>query len=266
MKESANRYYIMMFFETIKESFTNEEDFKKFLESYAKRNRDAKSQFVGGNFKIKFSEENLKVIEYSLYKKITIPTNLETIDRIVTNNYESEASIKERYAKEVEERKGKLYIGYMYNGQAKTLPLFYKKDKKYTDYNALTKLMIDNILEPTFLAHIWTNPKFNSSEYRKKISYHLEKIQVAYGKYVMQRIDDTKEIQDTVRDFMKAWCTTKGSINQRSVREVGSIIKNILTKLEQVKNQKEELPSINDKQTKKKVRVLKDSENDIRLF
>lgn len=272
MKESANRYYIMMFCEDVEKSFLNEEEYKKFLIEYAKNNKNPKNQFVFGNFKIKFSEDKSKVIEYSVYKKITVATNLETIDGIVTSKYENEDDIKSRYYKEVETGKGKLYIGYMYKGQARTLPLFYKKDKIYTDYKELTNLMIAKILEPTFLAKIWTHQKFNTNNYKEKINECLEKIQVAYGKYVMQRTNDTSEIENSIRDFMKAWCTSKGTIDQRSVREVGSIIKNILISLEKAKEEPKEdkkkeaeLIGISEKPIKR-TRSLTNSEQDITLF
>lgn len=273
MKELANRYYIMMFHKNETKIFTDEEDFKKFLEEYSKVNRDTKNSFAYGNFKNINSEENSRVIRYSVYKKITKPNSLEIIDKYITDKCNDEKELKNKFSKEVENGNGKLYIGYMYKGQAKTLPIFYSKDKKYTDYKSLEELMIKNVLTPAFLSKIWTNPKLNSSEYRKKIEFYLERIQLSYGKFVMRQTIDINEIENSVKDFIKAWCTSKGYINQKYVRELGSIIKNILEAKEKkiIKKEKfdseEEIKGLSESgKTRKKKRNSVNPDDYIKLF
>ena len=227
MKEDANRYFIMMTDHVEKEVFATEEEYKAFLNRFAKNNKDSKKRFVYGNLKNVQSGENARVVEYNVYKKITKSYPLFDLDSFLTNQVDDENNLILRFKSDIEEVTGKFYIGYMQKGQARTLPIFYKKDKDYVMYEPLKKIILDNILEPTFLAQLWTNKKLNDSEYRKKIDFYLERIQVEYGKYVMKKADTTDGIKSAVDAFIEAWCTRDGELNQRYIRELGSIIKNI---------------------------------------
>ena len=267
MKEEANRYFIIMFVENVKKTLTCKEEIDEFMAAYNKKNRDKKNQFVSGNLKTVHRSESIWMVTYSLYKKITIQKPLQFIDNFITERFENEDEIKAHYQKDVASGNGKLYIGYMYNGQVKTAPIFYKKDRIYTNYNELTQLMVENIESPAFLSKVWTNPKLNAPEYRQNIEAYLEAIQVAYGKYVMQK-DGIDSVKDTVRNFMKAWCTSKGVINQQRVREVGSIVKNSLTPSKEIKEEKKietELQAKSEEALARKLSISK-NENDITLF
>ena len=207
------------------------------------------------------------VIKYNVYKKISESYDLNKIDDFLTSQVEDQNDLKERFKTNVDGGTGKVYIGYMYNGQAKTLPIFYKKDKSYANYESLKKIIIDKMLEQAFLSKIWTNPKLNNTEYRKKISLHLERIQMEYGKYIINRMTDTTGIKYAVSAFVKAWCTKDGEVNQRYVRELGSIVKNIIDKKEkeQVHKDDEIKGKIVDTPKTKK-RKKNDTENMTPLF
>lgn len=257
--EDANRYFIMMTDRVETEVFASEEEYKSFLSNYAKNNKNPKNRYVYGNLKNIQSEKSARVVKYNVYKKITKAYPLLDLDNFLTKQVDNEENLRLRFKSDVEDGKGKVYIGYMFKGQAKTLPIFYKKDRTYVDYEGLKKLMTDNILAPTFLAKVWTNKKLNDNEYRKKIDFYLEKIQVEYGKYVMKKVDNTDGIKRAVSYFVEAWCTKDGKINQRYVRELGSIIKNI-----EGNNVKEELKkeSIEIKGKKEEVKTKKRKKND----
>ncbi len=237
---NGNRYFLMMTDDTETRVFRTDEEYENFLINYAKNNKNTKNQYVYGNFTVLNGDPRARVIKYTIYKKITKSYDLDKIDKFLTEQVEDQKELKERFKTDVGDGTGKVYVGYMYGGQAKTLPIFYKKDKQYTVYESLRKLMLDKILDKNFLSNIWTNPKLNQTEYRKKIALHLEKIQNAYGRYIMHMTYETSSIKDAVSDFVKAWCTKDGEINQRYVRELGSIVKNIVEKPVEEKLSKEE--------------------------
>lgn len=267
---NGNRYFLMMTDDTDTRVFYNEEDYKNFLISYSKNNKNSKNQYVYGNFTVLNNDKNSTVIKYTIYKKITKSYDLNIIDKFLTEQVSDQNELKERFKKAIDNGTGKVYIGYMYKGQAKTLPIFYKKDKQYTDYESLKKLMVDKILDKNFLSNIWTNPKLNQTEYRKKISLHLEQIQIEYGKYVINRMSNTDGIKNAVSSFVKAWCTRDGEINQRYVRELGSIVKNIIENAKEKISKKEDQLEIKgkyDEGFKTKKRTKKDDhENMTPLF
>ncbi len=225
---NGNRYFLMMEDHTDTEIFYNDEEYNRFLLDYSKNNKNPKNKYAFGNLTVLINEKNIKAIKYTVYKKITKSYDLDKIDNFLTEQVEDQDNLKERFKSEVDGGKGKMHIGYMYKGQAKTLPIFYKKDRQYVDYESLRKLMLDKVLENTFLSKIWNNPKLNQTEYRKKIAAYLEKIQIEYGKYIINRMNDESGIKSAVSDFIKAWCTRDGEISQRYVRELGSIVKNII--------------------------------------
>ena len=251
MEESANRYFIMMTDHVETEAFTTEEDYKAFLNMFAKNNKNPKNRYVYGKLENIQSGKNARLVKYNVYKKITKAYPLLDLDSFLTSQVDDEQNLRLRFKSDIEDCKGKVYIGYMYKGQAKTLPIFYKKDKDYVDYEALKKIILDNILEPAFLSQLWTDKKLNNSDYRKKIEFYLEKIQIEYGKYVMKKVYDTDGIKGSVEAFVEAWCTKDGSISQRYVRELGSIIKNIKDG-----NNKEEKPE--KKETKVEIKGKKE--------
>lgn len=238
---NGNRYFIMMTDHTETKVFYNESDYEKFLIDYAKNNKNPKNQYVYGNFTILNSVPKARVIKYTIYKKITKSYDLNVIDKLLTEQVENQEELKEKYKKEINDGTGKLYIGYMYKGQVKTLPIFYKKDKAYVNYESLKKIIIDRMLEQAFLSKIWTNRKLNQTEYRGKVSLHLERIQIEYGKYIINRMNDTSGLKSAISDFVKVWCTKDGEINQRYVRELGSIVKNIIDNKEEVKEKSDEI-------------------------
>ncbi len=264
---NGNRYFLMMTDHAETKVFRSDEEYKKFLVDYSKNNKNPKNKYVYGNFNVLNDNKNSTLVKYTVYKKITESYDLDRIDRFLTEQVEDQNNLKERFKTIVDGGTGKVYIGYMYNGQAKTLPIFYKKDKQYVNYESLKNLILDRILEQAFLSKIWTNPKLNNTEYRKKISLHLERIQIEYGKYVINRMTDTSGIKSAVSDFVKAWCTKDGEINQRYVRELGSIVKNIIDKKEEVKKEKEiEVKGKIEEQQKTKKRKKDDTENMTPLF
>ena len=271
MEESANRYFVMMTDRVVTETFVTEEEYKAFLKEFAKNNSNPKNRFVYGKLENVQSGKNARVVKYNVYKKITQSRSLKVLDDFLTNQVDDEKNLRLRFKSDIEDGKGKIYIGYMLKGQAKTLPIFYKKDKKYVDYDSLRKLILDNILEDTFLAKLWSNKKLNDTEYRKKIEAHLEKIQIEYGKYTMKKTFSTVGIENAVEAFIKAWCTKDGKINQRYVRELGSIIKNIeddLHKEDKKQEEKVEVIEVTGKKEEVKTRKRKknDTENMIPLF
>lgn len=261
---NGNRYFLMMTDDTETRVFYNEEEYKNFLIEYSKNNKNPKNQYLYGNFTVLNNDKKSTVIKYTIYKKLTKSYDLDKVDKFLTEQVENQDDLKERFKTEVDGGKGKIYIGYMYKGQAKTLPIFYKKDKCYADYESIKNLMIDKMLEQAFLSKIWTNPKLNQVEYRKKIALNLEKIQIEYGKYVINKMTDTSGIKYAISDFVKTWCTRNGEINQRYVRELGSIVKNIVDKKEE---QTTEIKGNFEDNTKTKRRTKKDEhENMIPLF
>lgn len=264
---NGNRYFLMMTDSLEARVFYSEEEYKRFLLDYSKNNKNSKSQYVYGNFTVLNNDKKSTVVKYNVYKKISKSYDLDRIDEFLTEQVEDQKDLKERFKTDVDGGKGKVYIGYMYNGQAKTLPIFYKKDKQYANYESLKKLILDRILEQAFLSKIWTNPKLNNTEYRKKISLHLERIQIEYGKYVINRMTDTSGIRSAVSDFVKAWCTKDGEINQRYVRELGSIVKNIIDKKDEEKQEQEvEVKGKTEDQPKTKKRKKNNNENMTPLF
>lgn len=232
----GNRYFLMMFDHTEVKLFRNYREYKSFLVNYSSNNKDSKNMYVYGDFSVLNKDTHL--IKYTVYKKITQSYDLERIDGYLSK-VENQNELKERFKVDVAGGNGKMHIGYMQNGQARTLPIFYKKDKVYTDYELLKELILSKVLEQAFLSKIWTNRKINQTEYRKKVSTHLEKIQIEYGKYVINKMTDSSGIKSAVSDFIKVWCTKDGEINQRYVRELGSIVKNIINAKENTEEIKE---------------------------
>jgi len=260
MKEAANRYYIMMTDHVETEIFTTEKEYKAFLERFAKNNKNPNNRYVYGKLENIQSGENARVVKYNVYKKITKAYPLFDLDTFLTSQVDDEKNLVLRFKSDVEEVTGKFYIGYMQNGQAKTLPIFYKKDKDYVMYESLKKIILDNILEPTFLAKLWTDKKLNNSDYRKKIEFYLERIQVEYGKYVMKKVDNADGIKHAVDAFIEAWCTKDGELNQRYIRELGSIIKNI--KEGNIKEKREKESNVEIKGKKEETKVKKRKKED----
>lgn len=266
---NGNRYFLMMTDTVETRVFYNEEEYKKFLLDYSKNNKNSKNKYVYGNFTVLNNDKKSTVVKYNVYKKISKSYDLNIIDDFLSEQVVNQYDLKERFKMDVEEGSGKIYIGYMYKGQAKTLPIFYKKDKQYVNYESLKKLMLDKILDKNFLSNIWTNPKLNQAEYRKKISLHLEQIQIEYGKYIINRMVDTSGIKSAVSSFIKSWCTKDGEINQRYVRELGSIVKNIIDNKDKKEIKIEENIEIKGKheEVKTKKRTKKDDhENMTPLF
>ena len=259
MEEAANRYFIMMTESVEHKAFATEDEYKEFLKNYSKNNQNPKNRYVYGDFKNHQSEENGRVVEYHIYKKITKSYPLFDLDTFLTTQVENENNLRLRFKSDVEDGKGKVYIGYMYKGQAKTLPIFYKKDKDYVVYDSLRKIILENILEPTFLAKLWTNKKLNNTEYRKKMDFYLEKIQIEYGKYIMKKADNTYGIKEAVEAFIEAWCTRNGELNQRYIRELGSIVKNIKDGTDNKKEKKKTGSEIKGKKEEVKTKKRKRS-------
>ncbi len=254
---NGNRYFLMMTDHAETKVFRSDEEYKKFLVDYSKNNKNPKNKYVYGNFNVLNDNKNSTLVKYTVYKKITESYDLDRIDRFLTEQVEDQNNLKERFKTIVDGGTGKVYIGYMYNGQAKTLPIFYKKDKDYVMYESLKKIILDNILEPTFLAKLWTDKKLNNSDYRKKIEFYLERIQVEYGKYTMKKVDNAEGIKKAVDAFIEAWCTKDDELNQRYIRELGSIIKNIKEGKVEEKKQKKENSEIKGKKEDSKVKKIK---------
>ena len=269
MGENANRYFLMMTDHTEMKIFYSDQEYNNFLIEYSKNNKNPKNLYVYGNFCVLNSNKYSKVVKYTVYKKITLAYDLNQIDEFITNQVDNQENLKERFKTNVDGGKGKLYIGYMYDGQAKTLPIFYKKDKEYTNIDSIKKIIIDRMLEQAFLSKIWTNKKLNENKYRKKIQFHLEKIQVEYGKYVINKMVNTSGIEKAISDFVDAWCTRDEKINQRYVRGLGSIVKNIAEGKKE-KEEEEKVTEIKGKseepQKKKSLRKKNDTENMEPLF
>ncbi len=267
---NGNRYFLMMTDHSETRIFRSEEECNKFLIEYSKNNKNSKNRYVYGNFNVLNNDKRSTVIKYTVYKKITESYDLDKIDKFLTEQVDDQNNLKERFKSEVDGGTGKVYIGYMYKGQAKTLPIFYKKDKSYVNYEELKKIIVDKMLEQAFLSKIWTNRKLNQSEYRSKVSLYLERIQIEYGKYVINRMSDTSGLKSAINAFVKAWCTKDGEINQRYVRELGSIVKNIIEnrdKKEIIIEKDVEIKGKHDEKVKSKKRTKKDDhENMTPLF
>ncbi len=255
----ANRYFLVMYIDSVENVFTSEEEVNKFLNEFNVINKDEKNPRVLGNLRtVHASPTSNWIVKYTIYGKISKKAPLEKIDKIITDNYEDEKQLKTFYKHDVAGRRGKMYIGYMYKGMLRTIPIFYKKDKVYTDYELLRDLMVKNATNEVFLSNVWSDKKLNSPEYRKNIEFYLENLQTAYGKYITS-FEGVKVVEDAINDFMRAWCSKGGVINQRRVREIGSIIKNNLES--RVNNNKKEVPKINTLEP-----ANLETEKELRLF
>lgn len=253
--EEANRYFLVAYVGSATEIFISEDKYKEFLNNYNQSNRDDNNPRVKGNLQTLHASRNANyVVKYNIYKKVTKKTSLKTIDSCTTKKYETERELKSDFKTNIEDCKGKVYVGYMYKGEVRTLPVFYKSDALYADYESLTNFMIDNSLNESFLAKIWSDPKLNSPEYRNNIEVYLENLQESYGKYLMDFYHDESIVKESMRAFMRAWCTKDGVINQRRVREIGQIVKKNLSK----ENEKSSTKA-------RKLLPYKD-ENEIKLF
>ena len=129
------------------------------------------------------------------------------------------------------------------------------------DYESLRKIACDSIPLPSFLAKLWSNPKLND-KYREKVILSLEKMQVEYGKYVSKFNLDPSMLKNSVDSFVKTWCTKDGKVNQRCVRELGSVIKNIQEQIKKEMKIKEEL----EKEKEAKTRKLTNDDKPLTLF
>lgn len=247
MEESANRYFLVMFLRKETKIFLTENEAKDFILSYNNQNRDIKNPEVGGKLKTAHkSKLKTWIVSYSVYRKVTKKTSLETIDFNTTEKYQNENSLKTTYINDVRGQKGKLYVGYMDDGEVKLIPVLYIKDKLFGNFSDLSEFMISNIENREFMHAFWANSKLRDLiKYKKNSIFFMNKLREAYGEFWMGN-DNLEEIKELITCFVKAWCAPDSKINQRLVRDLGSIVKASLKKA----NYKGEIKKENDKEIK----------------
>lgn len=238
MEDSANRYFLVMFLRKESQTFLSEKEAKTFIEGYNKRNRDSVNPEVGGKLKtVHKSKPKTWIVSYNIYRKITKKTSLETIDYNTSEKYDNEKSLKTKYVNDVRGGNGKLYVGYMDDGEVKLIPIAYKKDRLFVDYEQLINFMVENSSNQEFVSTFWSRPKLMEKiKYKKNSKFYMSKIHEAYGEYWMTQ-NNLDEIKELIKDFVRVWCTSDGKINQRLVRELGSIIKISLSILKKPKGE-----------------------------
>lgn len=241
MEESANRYFLIMFLRDESKTFYNEQEAKDFVNKYKKTNKNENSTEVYGKLVALYHPETKTwTVEYPVYKKITKKYSLEEADFFTSNNFDDEASLKNYFSKYIGSETGEISIGYMMNGEVRTLPILYVADKMFGSYEDIKTILIERAADREFVVTWLSNKIITNLEYKKDSIICAKRLNEAYGRFWRGK-ETLQNIRRLISDFVIAYCISKGKTNQRLVRELGSIVKDTLNKLGEEPNLKSRL-------------------------
>lgn len=231
MEESANRYFLVMFLRNESRIFSNELEAKNHINEYNKKNKNENSIEVYGKCVKKYDVESKTwTVEYPVYKKITKKYPLEDADKFTSDNFENEVSLKNYFSNYVGSEFGEIYLGYMMNGEVRTIPVLYAPDKVFGDYNAIINMLIERAGDKRFMVAFLSNETIINLQYKKDSIICVKRLNEAYGRFWKNK-ENILNIRELIKDFVRAYCISKNKINQRLVRELGFIVKDTFDKL-----------------------------------
>lgn len=162
-KKQINRYSLGQICGIETRYLKSEDYLKELLNNIKKYNNNSKNPYLLGNIIVNRKEN---VITFNKYKKISVNTTLEEIDKCTTK-LKSDYDLKLLYGTNLKNNHP-IVIMYRANRDIKTLPLIYKKDKDYLDSYYVKSTLIKHSKSYLFISKILDN-KLILSHSRKSL-------------------------------------------------------------------------------------------------
>lgn len=192
------RYRLAIFENTEVRKIENSEYITKLEKLIKNYNRNEKNPFVLGEINI---DNNLGIVTFKKYRKITFPSTLEEID-LLSLNFIDDSQFKEYY-KVSQKNSFPIEIIYKTRNQIRNLPVLYKKDLRFINHDYSKSIFTQYGTNMDFLSKLIANNQIKSSVRSSASDYEKLYIQREKLKYCSQSELSTYPMKSFFESFIK---------------------------------------------------------------
>lgn len=170
------------------------------------------------------------IVTFVKYKKVSVNATLKDIDEF-TISFNNDYELKTVYGLDTKDPR-KILVAYRAEGEIKTLPVIYKKNKVLLDYVNLNQVFLELSKNEEFLTSLLRNKLIETSSKNAIDEFDLLYAQREYVKY-------GKTSTTLADNFFRKFTTNKGELNYLHLRLLADLVIEFLLKEESKKEEEE---------------------------